>query len=137
MGGGPEEGPGGQRRVSARAVAHAPRSGVDRAQGLTDGRGQEMADSDEKVAPGVVVRLAERLRDFYASLPESEKRAFEAFCRGRLAEDEVAEVGRFSKTGLNISLLRFHSMISPLSEPTSCTTSSRILLPGMSLAVIA
>jgi len=63
---------------------------VDRAQGLTDGRGQEMADSDEKVAPGVVVRLAERLRDFYASLPESEKRAFEAFCRGRLAEDEVA-----------------------------------------------
>ena len=42
------------------------------------------------MTPEVVVRLAERLRDFYASLPESEKRAFEAFCRGRRAEDEVA-----------------------------------------------
>jgi hypothetical protein len=49
-----------------------------------------MADSDEKVVSGVVVRLAERLRDFYVSLPESEKRAFEAFCRGSLAEEEVA-----------------------------------------------
>jgi hypothetical protein len=37
-----------------------------------------------------VVRLAERLRDFYASLPQAEQRAFEAFCQGRLADEEVA-----------------------------------------------
>jgi len=40
--------------------------------------------------PETVIRLAERLREFYASLPKDEQGAFEAFCRGCLADEEVA-----------------------------------------------
>jgi hypothetical protein len=43
-----------------------------------------------QLPPDVMVGLAERLRDFYGSLPEAEQHAFAAFCQGGRAAEDVA-----------------------------------------------